>query len=662
MSSSAASYDITIDRGSDWSKVLTLRDLGGTVVPITNIFTTAISIAGTTSPSVTAASLTYVSTDLWTSNGNATAPGSGTWIRVRRSGGAWEVTRWVSGVQGAGYWVSDSNPNHPAWVESWTAAGGATGSPEVDSTGMFFEGSISLRERGPDTIPFSFETVGDGTAGQVEISLPRSYSRALASAGAYRYDWFAYRGRVRSRLVAGRITARGSSTGTSTGVPVPAFGSSPSVSWGNITGTLSSQTDLQAALDAISGGGGANSVTSATTSDGTANLSLAAATVSGTLTAPHIHGNLAGSVYAHVRAGEDLLKGRPVYVSGYHPGTDTAIVMHADASDAAKMPAVGIMDADVGHNNSGHMVITGTITELNTAAYSVNAELYVATGGGFTATPPSARAQPVARVERASSSNGAVLVKVNGLSASDATASTLVRRNSSGGATFYNLVCDELDVGSANFQASALGSVFFGSGSTVNFNGTTYNYAIGGAAAAAHRTALGSGATGDQLFTADTPAEARTSLGFDGMVPKIPFTVGLESDFTTTSTSFVDVTGVSFPVEANKRYAVSYYILTNKNDTSGLAIQFTGPASPTKVSFRQFVATSSFSVNVLNHLTAFSTPSTTMNTFVGDAFASSASGIIDNGANAGTVQLQIRAVTGGTAKIYAGLYIQVTEL
>lgn len=582
MSSSAASYDITIDRGSDWSKVLTLRDLGGTVVPITNIFTTAISIAGTTSPSVTAASLTYVSTDLWTSNGNATAPGSGTWIRVRRSGGAWEVTRWVSGVQGAGYWVSDSNPNHPAWVESWTAAGGATGSPEVDSTGMFFEGSISLRERGPDTIPFSFETVGDGTAGQVEISLPRSYSRALASAGAYRYDWFAYRGRVRSRLVAGRITARGSSTGTSTGVPVPAFGSSPSVSWGNITGTLSSQTDLQAALDAISGGGGgANSVTSATTSDGTANLSLAAATVSGTLTAPHIHGNLAGSVYAHVRAGEDLLKGRPVYVSGYHPGTDTAIVMHADASNAAKMPAVGIMDAAVTNNSNGHMVITGTITELNTAAYSVNAELYVASGGGFTATPPSARAQPVARVERANSSNGAILVKVNGLSASDATASTLVRRNSSGGATFYNLACDELAVGTNIFQASALGGVIFGSAAAINFDATTYNYAIGGAAAAAHRTALGGGATGVSVFTAATPTAAREALG---VIRRVTTT-----DYTSSSTTLTAAPELTFPVEAGKTYRVDLaLVVSSLVATGGVQVAMSYPAiSRTGIGFSQ---------------------------------------------------------------------------
>jgi len=40
--------------------------------------------------------------------------------------------------------------------------------------------------------------------------------------------------------------------------------------------------------------------------------------VSGTLNANHIHGNIAGSVYAHIRAGEALAKGDPVYISGSH--------------------------------------------------------------------------------------------------------------------------------------------------------------------------------------------------------------------------------------------------------------------------------------------------------------------------------------------------------
>jgi hypothetical protein len=276
-----------------------------------------------------------------------------------------------------------------------------------------------------------------------------------------------------------------------------------------VTGIINTAARGPAGAD----GGGTNSITSATTSDGTANLSLsnvttATATVTGTLTADHIHGNLAGNVYGHVRAGETLAKGDPVYVSGSHGSGSTLIpiVSKADASNAAKMPAVGIMDAAVANNATGHMVIVGTITELNTAGYSVNAELYVASGGGMTATPPTARAQPVARVERANANNGAVIVKVNGLSASDATASTLVRRDSSGGAVF----------GAGPLEAFSLvvtGGTTFGDDSLLQFDATEYYYGTG--AASAHRIALGGvgdSSTGTALFGAATAAAARTTL------------------------------------------------------------------------------------------------------------------------------------------------------
>ena len=290
------------------------------------------------------------------------------------------------------------------------------------------------------------------------------------------------------------------------------------------------------------GGGGTNSVTSATTSDGTADLSLAnvttaTATVTGTLTAPHIHGNLAGSVYAHIRAGENLAKGDPVYVSGSHGSGSTLIpiVSKADASNAAKMPAIGIMDAAVLANANGHMVITGTITELNTAGLTVNAELYVAAGGGMTATPPTARAQPVARVERANANNGAVIVKVNGLSASDATANTLVRRTSGGGASFAGIALSGITTNSgsysqvggtnfnvatttsANLTATGSGTVTVSgeggttiSGGTLTFSPAAFAYGTG--AASAHRIALGAGTTGAELFGAATAAAARTTL------------------------------------------------------------------------------------------------------------------------------------------------------
>ena len=233
-------------------------------------------------------------------------------------------------------------------------------------------------------------------------------------------------------------------------------------------------------------GGGSNNITSATTSDGTADLDLlnvdtVTATVSGTLTADHIHGNLAGNVYGHVRAGETLEKGDPVYVSSSHGSGSTLIpiVSKADASNAAKMPAIGIMDAAVANNANGHMVIVGTITELDTAGLTVNAELYVAAGGGFTATPPTARAQPVARVERVNANNGAVIVKVNGLSASDATANTLVRRTVNGDASFGALTTSGLTV---------TGGTTFGDDSLLQFDSIEYYYGTG--AASAHRTAM----------------------------------------------------------------------------------------------------------------------------------------------------------------------------
>lgn len=146
----------------------------------------------------------------------------------------------------------------------------------------------------------------------------------------------------------------------------------------------------------------------------TSNTSLEAlnATINGTLTASDIQGNLTGSIRVDVRSGEQLLKGDPVYVSGTYGTGATAIpiVSRADASNAAKMPAIGIMDADLANATNGHMVISGRISGFNTNAYNINTKLYVAAGGGLTATPPTARAQAIARVELKDTNHGSVIL------------------------------------------------------------------------------------------------------------------------------------------------------------------------------------------------------------------------------------------------------------
>lgn len=163
------------------------------------------------------------------------------------------------------------------------------------------------------------------------------------------------------------------------------------------------------------GPAGPNSVTSATTSDGTANLSLsnvstATATVSSLLTAGHIHGNLAGTLYTHVRTGEAMSKGDPFYISGFHVGSSQPIAMRADASDPLKMPAVGVMDADYANNtSSANGIISGTLSSVDTDGYSVNSPIYVANGGGYSNTAGTIP-QQVGITERANASTGAFIV------------------------------------------------------------------------------------------------------------------------------------------------------------------------------------------------------------------------------------------------------------
>jgi len=415
------------------------------------------------------------------------------------------------------------------------------------------------------------------------------------------------------------------------------------------------------------GEGGSGAITSATTSDGTANLSIsnvttATATVTGTLTANHIHGNLAGSVYAHVRAGEALLKGDPVYVSGFNNGTSTAEVMKADASNAAKMPAIGIMDANLAHNATGHMVITGTITDVNTAGYTVNAELYVAAGGGMTATPPTARAQPVARVERVNANNGAIIVKVNGLSASDATASTLVRRTSTGGASFVGV--DVTTLTAAGISSDGLVS-FNGTnaGDSLTFN--MVNYAYGTGAASAHRFALNGGAaTGDALFTAASAAAARTTLGVR------TFTKPSDESRSSNTTYAVDSHLKDIPLEAGKSYKIDFfiaaYVPTAEGGKARLVVPLVTGTAPLQSGFVNTTQWGNGNASAINQSTSGSVRHFQLAVSGGYNQNRAASGVAYTGvlSASGVLSLEWAQNTSGANAtiLLAGSIITVTEL
>jgi hypothetical protein len=156
-------------------------------------------------------------------------------------------------------------------------------------------------------------------------------------------------------------------------------------------------------------------------------------------------GDLRGAVLFKAQAGENLSKGEVVYVSGI--SGNTTIVSKADADDAAKMPAFGVVAVAANSGNPVDIYTFGTLSNLNTSAFTIGDILYVSTTAGqLTATPPtgeSALIQNIAKVTRVDNSAGSI--KISGAGRTNATP---------------NLNTGRLFVGNASNQAVADGTMY----------------------------------------------------------------------------------------------------------------------------------------------------------------------------------------------------------
>jgi hypothetical protein len=90
-------------------------------------------------------------------------------------------------------------------------------------------------------------------------------------------------------------------------------------------------------------------------------------------------------------SGGTLPKGTPVYVVGNTTAGFTPDVAAADAGDPAKMPAIGVLDAELDDDEEGPVLYLGFIQNvpIDPAIYSPGDDVYVAVGGGFTNVRPS---------------------------------------------------------------------------------------------------------------------------------------------------------------------------------------------------------------------------------------------------------------------------------
>lgn len=112
-------------------------------------------------------------------------------------------------------------------------------------------------------------------------------------------------------------------------------------------------------------------------------------------------------------SGSTLAKGTPVYATGSVGASGEIEVAAADASNSAKMPAIGLLEEQLLNNGEGEAIAIGNLFGVDTSGYAINGTVFVASGGGLTPTRPTGATtlvQNIGRVVRVHASTGIVLV------------------------------------------------------------------------------------------------------------------------------------------------------------------------------------------------------------------------------------------------------------
>ena len=105
--------------------------------------------------------------------------------------------------------------------------------------------------------------------------------------------------------------------------------------------------------------------------------------------------------------------GTPVYEIGFNSGQDRLNVEESKANDSTTMPAKGVVSTNLANNTNGEIIVYGELEGVDTSAFDVADELYVAPSGGLTNVRPSDPThlvQKIAVVLKKSAANGAILV------------------------------------------------------------------------------------------------------------------------------------------------------------------------------------------------------------------------------------------------------------
>jgi hypothetical protein len=163
------------------------------------------------------------------------------------------------------------------------------------------------------------------------------------------------------------------------------------------------------AIVQVGGGGGVQTISSAdgsVTITGTTDINLSVPVTAATNTVLLPVRNNTGSV---------LAKGTAVYINGAL-GQNPTVTKAIATGDATSAQTLGLVTANINNNAVGNVTLIGSLTNLDTSAYSDGQQLYLSptTAGALTATKPYAPSHLVymAVVEHAHPSLGKLFVKV----------------------------------------------------------------------------------------------------------------------------------------------------------------------------------------------------------------------------------------------------------
>jgi hypothetical protein len=141
---------------------------------------------------------------------------------------------------------------------------------------------------------------------------------------------------------------------------------------------------------------------------GTGNINI-----NGEIEATTLIGDLRGATEFQAKAGEDITKGDPLYISSFDVSGNKPIVGIADADDSNKMPCFGLAKDTASNNSTVNVVTFGTLAGLNTSSFTLGDILYISTSGALTNIKPageSAKIQNIGKVQRVHASSGSIKV------------------------------------------------------------------------------------------------------------------------------------------------------------------------------------------------------------------------------------------------------------